>query len=135
MPFFQRGSQFPTAPPTNGQNGLRCTVRNALSLAGEESPATADSHASRARRRDGALLAAGGESAVSAPIAASSLSELGHARQVNLQYLSKMPNFVADETARRYESGSAEKPWRLYDIVEDEIKSDPKAVTFCPVDI
>ena len=55
------------------------------------------------------------------PVAPRSPFELERVRQVNLEYLSKMPNFVADETARRYESDSAEKPWRLYDTVEDEI--------------
>jgi hypothetical protein len=55
------------------------------------------------------------------PVAPRSLSELERVRQVNLEYLSKMPNFVADETARRYESDDAEKPWRLYDTIEDEI--------------
>jgi hypothetical protein len=56
-----------------------------------------------------------------APITKRSPSELERLRQVNLEYLSKLPNFVADETARRYWSDSAEKPWRLYDTVEDEI--------------
>jgi hypothetical protein len=55
------------------------------------------------------------------PVAPRSQSGLERVRQVNLEYLSKMPNFVADETARRYESDSAEKPWRLYDTIEDEI--------------
>jgi hypothetical protein len=55
------------------------------------------------------------------PVAPRSPSELERVRQVNLEYLSKMPNFVADETARRYESDDAGKPWRLYDIIEDEI--------------
>ena len=55
------------------------------------------------------------------PVAPRSPFELERVRQVNLEYLSKMPNFVADETARRYWSDSAEKPWRLYDTVEDEI--------------
>ncbi len=56
-----------------------------------------------------------------APIAPHSPSELERVREINLEYLSKMPNFVADETARRYASGNAEKPWRLYDTVEAEI--------------
>jgi hypothetical protein len=55
------------------------------------------------------------------PAAPRSLFELERVRQVNLEYLSKMPNFVADETAQRYENDDAEKPWRLYDTIEDEI--------------
>ena len=55
------------------------------------------------------------------PVAPRSPFELERVRQVNLEYLSKMPNFVADETTRRYESDNAEKPWRLYDTIEDEI--------------
>jgi hypothetical protein len=55
------------------------------------------------------------------PVAPRSLFELEHVRQVNLEYLSKLPNFVADETAWRYDSDSAAKPWRLYDTIEDEI--------------
>ena len=37
-----------------------------------------------------------------APVAPRSPFDLERVRQVNLEYLSKMPNFVADETARRY---------------------------------
>src|SRR5215471_12273837 len=39
-----------------------------------------------------------------APIAPRSPSELDRVRQVNLESLSKMPNFVADEKAMRYSS-------------------------------
>jgi hypothetical protein len=56
-----------------------------------------------------------------APVAPGSLSELERVRQVNLEYLAKMPNFVADETAGRYQSDSAEKPWRHYDTIEAEV--------------
>ena len=56
-----------------------------------------------------------------AQVAPRSPSELERVRQVNLEHLSKMPNFVADETAQRYRSDSAEKPWHLYDTIEDEI--------------
>lgn len=55
------------------------------------------------------------------PVASSSTFELERVRQVSLEYLSKMPDFVADETARRYESDDAGKPWRLYDTIEEEI--------------
>ncbi len=56
-----------------------------------------------------------------APVDPHSPSEFERVRQVNLEYLSNMPNFVADETARRYASDNATKPWRLYDTIEDEI--------------
>lgn len=55
------------------------------------------------------------------PVATSSPAELERVRRINLEYVSKMPNFVADETAHRYRSESAGKPWHLYDTVEDEI--------------
>jgi len=56
-----------------------------------------------------------------APVAPHSLFDLERVRQVNLEYLSKLPNFVADEIARRYWSDGTGKPWRLYDTVEDEV--------------
>jgi hypothetical protein len=46
---------------------------------------------------------------------------LEHARQVNLQYLANMPNFVADETARRSRSSANSPRWRDYDTVQSEI--------------
>jgi len=56
-----------------------------------------------------------------AAVPAGAESELNRVRQVNLDYLSKRENFVADETARRYISDDVGKPWRIEDIVEDEI--------------
>jgi len=47
--------------------------------------------------------------------------ELEHARQINLQYAANMPNFVADEIARRYRSTVQSPGWSLYDTVESEI--------------
>ena len=47
--------------------------------------------------------------------------ELETARRINLQYAANMPNFVADETARRYRSTVKSPEWRPYDTVEDEI--------------
>jgi hypothetical protein len=47
--------------------------------------------------------------------------ELEHARRINLEYVANMPNFVADETARRERSGTKSGPWRHYDTVESEI--------------
>jgi hypothetical protein len=47
--------------------------------------------------------------------------ELEHARRINLEYLANMPNFVADETAKRDRSATRSGPWRHYDTVESEI--------------
>jgi hypothetical protein len=46
---------------------------------------------------------------------------LDHAREVNLDYAANMPNFVADETAKRYSSGGASQPWHYFDTIETEI--------------
>src|SRR5580692_122241 len=46
---------------------------------------------------------------------------LEHARQVNLERAAKMPNFVADETAKR-STGHVDSPkWRYDDTIETEI--------------
>ena len=47
--------------------------------------------------------------------------ELEQARRINLEYAANMPNFVADETAKRYRSATKSQGWRPYDTVEDEI--------------
>jgi len=47
--------------------------------------------------------------------------ELEHARRINLEYAANMPNFVADETAKRYRSTTQSPGWRAYDTVEAEI--------------
>jgi hypothetical protein len=47
--------------------------------------------------------------------------ELERVRQVNLEYVSKLPNFVADEVAKRYSSDLTAKQWRLEDTIESEI--------------
>ena len=47
--------------------------------------------------------------------------ELEHARRINLEYAANMPNFVADETAKRYRSTARSPDWRPYDTVESEI--------------
>jgi hypothetical protein len=47
--------------------------------------------------------------------------ELEHAREVNLQYAASMPNFVADETAKRYTSDNKSPQWRYLDTVDTEI--------------
>jgi hypothetical protein len=47
--------------------------------------------------------------------------ELEHARRVNLDYAANLPNFVADETARRFRSSTKSGPWRKFDTIESEI--------------
>jgi hypothetical protein len=47
--------------------------------------------------------------------------DLARVRRANLEYESKLPDFVADETARRYISEPVGKPWRLDDTIESEI--------------
>jgi hypothetical protein len=47
---------------------------------------------------------------------------LEHARQVNLERVANMPNFVADETAKRYTTRkSSPDAWKLVDTIESEI--------------
>jgi hypothetical protein len=79
-----------------------------------------------ARFREGKNLLARPEVIASAPGRAISLEgagskELEHARRVNLEYAENMPNFVADETAKRYRSTARSPSWSLYDQVESEI--------------
>jgi hypothetical protein len=56
-----------------------------------------------------------------APVPSAESSQLDRVRRVNLDYVSKLPDFVADETTRRYRSYDVGKPWRLEHIIEDEI--------------
>jgi hypothetical protein len=48
-------------------------------------------------------------------------AELERARPVNLEYADNMPNFVADEKAKRYRRGPGSTTWRDFDAVESEI--------------
>lgn len=47
--------------------------------------------------------------------------KLEHAREVNLQYASRLPNYVADEIAKRYTRNRKSKDWRYLDTIETEI--------------
>jgi hypothetical protein len=47
--------------------------------------------------------------------------EWEHARKVNLEYASAMPNFVADESAKRYRSGTASGTLRPFDTIDSEV--------------
>jgi hypothetical protein len=46
---------------------------------------------------------------------------LAQAREVNLEYISHMPDFVADETAKRYTGSNNSRDWRYSDTIETEI--------------
>jgi hypothetical protein len=48
-------------------------------------------------------------------------SKLTHARDVNLDYVANMPNFVADEIGKRYTNSGKSGEWRLLDTIETEI--------------
>ena len=48
-------------------------------------------------------------------------SQLDRIREVNLDYVAKLPDFVADETSRRYRSYDLGKPWGLEHTVQDEV--------------
>src|SRR5262249_17545607 len=51
-----------------------------------------------------------------------SAKALEHAREVNLERAAKLPNFVADETAKRYKSRHTNPPqWEFVDTIEAEI--------------
>ncbi len=47
--------------------------------------------------------------------------ELAQARRVNLEYATHMPNFIADEIAKRYRMGPRSSGWNDFDTVESEI--------------
>ena len=63
---------------------------------------------------------------VSAPSTAGHLSapdasEFEQARQVNLEYVANMPNFVADETVRRFRSTRKSPRWSDFDTIQTEV--------------
>lgn len=47
--------------------------------------------------------------------------EFERARRINLDYIANMPNFVADETAKRYRSTRKSPRWSNFDTIETEI--------------
>jgi hypothetical protein len=66
--------------------------------------------------------ASGDEAAPSNPLLAeTSDANLENARRVNLQYASAMPNFVADETAKRYIRHRNAGEWISEDTIESEV--------------
>jgi hypothetical protein len=48
-------------------------------------------------------------------------SQLNRVSEVNLDYVAKLPDFVADETNLRYRSYDLGKPWSLEHTVQDEV--------------
>jgi hypothetical protein len=76
-------------------------------------PSAADA-APNLRRADPRGTAAGGPD----PVAQ---AKLEHVREVNLAYASNMPNFVADETAKRYARRGNSTEWAYVDTIESEI--------------
>ena len=47
--------------------------------------------------------------------------KLEHAREINLDSASSLPNFVADETAKRYTSNGKSPQWKYLDTIETEV--------------
>ena len=79
-----------------------------------------------ARPREGKNLLQRPKAAVFTPNRAADsdapgIRELEQARRINMEYAANMPNFVADETAKRYRSTTKSPGWRPYDTVEAEI--------------
>jgi hypothetical protein len=56
------------------------------------------------------------------PLRGQDPASLKHARTVNLERAANLPNFVADETAKRYKSPHTDPPkWEFVDTIESEI--------------
>lgn len=47
--------------------------------------------------------------------------EFSYARRINLEYVANMPNFIADETVKRYRSRGRSPEWTPLDTLETEI--------------
>ena len=72
-------------------------------------------------RQDAAVSAPKGEPDAPRTASGGLDGKLEHAREVNLKYASNMPNFVADETAKRYTRANKSLLWRHLDTIETEI--------------
>ena len=57
------------------------------------------------------------------------MAALERTRKLSIDRAEKIPNFVADEIARRYRSEGAGRPWKLYDTLETEVTSKKDAIT------
>ncbi len=80
--------------------------------------------ACRARREKGNLLKdipKNSSPAISPPSVSATDVFLQHARDVNLEYVAKLPNFVVDETATQYSSNRFPPKWDYVYTVESEL--------------
>ena len=73
------------------------------------------------RSTDNLLKSAAGPSVARPPDAADSESPLDRARRVNIEYTSKLPNFVVDETAERSILAKGSAKWRTVDTIESDL--------------
>ena len=81
-----------------------------------------DATAPRPWREKHNLLKGAAVAAQTRPLPAnSSTTGLEHARQVSLEYVYKLPNFVADEVATRSRLPEDSSKWQGVDVVESEI--------------
>ena len=76
--------------------------------------------------REGENLLERPDSSGAAPKRALELSgprsrEFEHARRINLEYIAHMPNFVADETVKRFRSTRKSPAWSNFDTIETEV--------------
>jgi hypothetical protein len=69
-----------------------------------------------------------GENLLERPVPASVVTadapageEFAHARRVNLAYVSNLPNFIADETQKRYRGTEQSPQWSTLDTVQSEV--------------
>jgi len=48
-------------------------------------------------------------------------NEFEQARKVNLEYVSHLPNFMADEIVKRYRSTATSPQWTTFDTLQSEV--------------
>jgi hypothetical protein len=73
------------------------------------------------RSTDNLLKSAAAPSVARPPDATDSESPLDRARRVNIEYTSKLPNFVVDETAKRSVLAKGSAEWRSVDTIESDL--------------
>ena len=67
--------------------------------------------------------------AVNSAAAQAAMADLDRVRKVNLDHISRLPDFVADETSRRYRSEGPGQPWKLVDSLAFEVSVKDGQVT------
>ncbi len=67
------------------------------------------------------LLKLPAQASLSQASKASAMAALDRTRKLSLDRVAKIPDFIADELARRYRSEGATQPWKLFDTVETEV--------------